>query len=108
MSFDAMAAAVDWLDAYRAGDVDTILGMYAEDAVIVCGCGCTKTITGTEGHRAYWVDRMIQYPASKLDNLQQAEEGALISYVVPEGLVSAVLKFNAAGQVAVHTCGPSN
>lgn len=65
-------------------------------------------MTGPEGRRAYWVDRMIQYPASRLDNLQQAGEGALISYIVREGLVGAVLKFNAAGQVAVRTCGPSN
>lgn len=35
MSIDPMAAAIDWLDAYRAGDIETILGMYAEDAVIV-------------------------------------------------------------------------
>jgi ketosteroid isomerase-like protein len=35
MSFDPMAAAVDWLDAYRAGDIDAILQMHAGDAVIV-------------------------------------------------------------------------
>ncbi|WP_283806218.1 hypothetical protein [Bradyrhizobium sp. DOA1] len=34
MSFDAMAAAVDWLDAYRASDVEAILDLYAEDAVV--------------------------------------------------------------------------
>ncbi|WP_246741257.1 nuclear transport factor 2 family protein [Bradyrhizobium sp. 1(2017)] len=68
MSFDAMAAAVDWLDAYRAGDVENILRMYAEDAIFLCGCGGMKTITGSEGRRAYWVDRMVEYPASRLDN----------------------------------------
>ena len=30
MSFDPMAAAVAWFDAYRAGDIETILAMYAE------------------------------------------------------------------------------
>ncbi|WP_247834255.1 hypothetical protein [Bradyrhizobium sp. 200] len=39
MTFDAMAAAVDWLDAYRAGDIESILEFYADDAVIECGCG---------------------------------------------------------------------
>jgi ketosteroid isomerase-like protein len=29
-----MAVAVDWLDAYRAGDLETILNMYADNAVI--------------------------------------------------------------------------
>nr|WP_247428963.1 hypothetical protein [Bradyrhizobium sp. 139] len=44
--------------------------MYAEDAIVHCGCGGMKTITGREGFRAYWVDRLRQYPASELDNLQ--------------------------------------
>ncbi|MGY4370554.1 ketosteroid isomerase-like protein [Bradyrhizobium sp. LB1.3] len=29
MSFDPMAAAIDWLDAYRAGDIKANVGMYA-------------------------------------------------------------------------------
>ena len=38
MTFDPMAAAVDWLDAYRDGDIGAILNMYADDAVTECGC----------------------------------------------------------------------
>jgi ketosteroid isomerase-like protein len=34
MSFDPMAAAIDWLDAYRSSDLETILKMYSDDAVI--------------------------------------------------------------------------
>jgi hypothetical protein len=49
MSFDPMAAAVDWLDAYRDGDIETILAMYADDAVVHCGCGGMKTISGRQG-----------------------------------------------------------
>ena len=56
MSFDPMAAAIDWLDAYRAGDIEGSLRMYADDAVVRCGCGGTKTITGKERLRAYWLD----------------------------------------------------
>ncbi|WP_244551411.1 hypothetical protein [Bradyrhizobium sp. Rc2d] len=41
-----MAAAVDWLDAYRKADIEMILRLYAEDAVIWRGCGGMKTITG--------------------------------------------------------------
>jgi ketosteroid isomerase-like protein len=36
MTFDAMAAAVDWLHTYRAGDTESILEFYADDAVIEC------------------------------------------------------------------------
>lgn len=108
MSLDPMAAAVDWLDAYRKGDVEAILQMYSDDAVIVCGCGSMKTIAGTEGRRAYWVNQMAEYPVSALNNLQQAADGALISFDVRQGVVSAVLKFKAAGRISEHTCGPSN
>ena len=46
MSFDPMAAAVDWLDAYRAGDIEALLAMYADGAFIHCGCGGFKTSYG--------------------------------------------------------------
>jgi len=80
MSCDPMAAAVDWLDAYRAGDIEAILAMYAEDAVVHCDCDGMKTLTGPEALRAYWVDRLRRHPASALDNLQPSGDGTEISY----------------------------
>jgi hypothetical protein len=100
MSFDPMAAAIDWLDAYRAGDIEGSLRMYADDAVVRCGCGGTKTITGKERLRAYWLERLREYPAFDLDNLQPTNVGTLISYVSRDGIVKAVLTFNASGLVA--------
>ncbi|MCK1744474.1 nuclear transport factor 2 family protein [Bradyrhizobium sp. 139] len=108
MSFDPMAAAVDWLDAYRAGEIETILGMYADDAIVHCGCGGMKTITGRGGLRAYWVDRLRQYPASELDNLQPSHDGTMISYITSIGVVSAVLAFNTVGKIKTLSCGPSS
>ncbi|WP_441237529.1 nuclear transport factor 2 family protein [Bradyrhizobium sp. 930_D9_N1_4] len=105
MSFDPMAAAVDWLDAYRAGDIETILNMYADDAVVHCGCD-NLTITGRDALRAYWVQRLRDYPASELDNLQPSDSGTSISYVTGNGVVSALLAFNAAGQIKALSCGP--
>lgn len=60
MSFDLMAAAVDWLDAYRAGDIETIFGMYAEDAVIVIEFGNAKQAAAIDsGHPALkWASRL--------------------------------------------------
>ena len=108
MLFDPMAAAVDWLDAYRAGDIEAILEMYADDAVVHCGCGGMKTIAGRDGLRAYWVDRLKTYPASGLDNLLPTSDGAVISYGVgARGVVSATLAFDASGRIAELTCGPS-
>jgi len=108
MFFDPMAAAVDWLDAYRAGDIESILGMYAEDAVVHCGCGSMKTLTGEEALRAYWVDRLRKYPASDLNNLQPSKGGIAISYITCTGVVEALLVFNGAGKIASLSCGPLN
>lgn len=107
MSFDPMAAAVDWLDAYRTGDIEAILAMYAENAVVHCGCGGNKTFTGRGALRAYWIDRLRRYPASDLDNLHPANDGASISYITKTGTVSAVLAFDANGKIKTLTCGPS-
>jgi uncharacterized protein with von Willebrand factor type A (vWA) domain len=85
MSFDPMAAAADWLDAYRTGGVELILGMYAEVAIVHCGCRGTKTITGKERLRAYWVERLPEHPASDLNNLQPLDGGTLIPEVSRDG-----------------------
>ena len=49
-----MAAAIDWLDAYCAGDIDAIVEMYVDDAIVHCGCGSIKIVTEKESLRAYW------------------------------------------------------
>ncbi|WFU74843.1 nuclear transport factor 2 family protein [Bradyrhizobium sp. CB2312] len=61
MSFDPMAAAVDWFDAYRAGDIEAIVDMYAEDAVVFCDCD-GLAITGREALRSYWAARLKNTP----------------------------------------------
>jgi hypothetical protein len=106
MSFDPMAAAVDWLDAYRAGDIEALLCMYADDAEVHCGCGGIKSIAGKDALRAYWVIRLREYPASNLDNLEPSEGGTVISYVTGRGLVKAILAFDTAGQIIEVKCGP--
>jgi ketosteroid isomerase-like protein len=100
-----MAIAVDWLDAYRARDIQGLLEFFADNAVVECACGDMKTITGKEGLRAYWVQRLTDYPASDLDDLQPAGDGASISYVTDGGVVNALLEFDAAGKITFLHCG---
>lgn len=106
MSLDPMAAAVDWLDAYRDGDIETILTLYAHNAVLHCGCGGMKTVSGKDGLRTYWQQRLLDYPASDLDDLRPSEGGAAISYVTSDNVVGASLTFDASGKIASQTCGP--
>ena len=106
MKFDAMAAAVDWLDAYRFGDIEAILRMYRDDAVTECGCDGV-TIVGKDGLRAYWERRLREYPASQLDDLKPSEDGATISYLASDGLVAAILEFGSDGRIRALLCRPS-
>jgi len=108
MSFDAMAAATDWLDAYRARNIHAMLDMYADNAVVECGCGGTKIITGGDALRTYWEQRLKDYPASESDSLHPLGDGATISYVTRTGVVSAILEFDKEGRIAALRCGPSN
>jgi ketosteroid isomerase-like protein len=108
MTFDALAAAIDWLEAYRAGDIDAILEMFADDAVVECGCTGLKTITGREGLRRYWEERLKNSPATDLDDLQPSSDGATISYLTPNGVINATLEFDANGRITLLQCGPSN
>ena len=108
MSFDPMAAAVDWLDAYRAGEIDTILEMYADDAVIECGCGGMKIITGRDALKAYWTTRLSRYPAYLLNDIRPSDGRIAISYETTLGIVGATMKFNRAGRILRFSCGPQN
>ncbi|MCK1387324.1 nuclear transport factor 2 family protein [Bradyrhizobium sp. 21] len=101
-----MAVAVDWLDAYRAGDIETIMELHSDDAVVHCGCCGVQTITGREALRAFWVDRLRKYPAGTLDDLSPSDNGTVISYVTNIGVMSALLRFDASGRIRLLDCSP--
>ena len=101
-----MAAAIDWLDAYRAGDIEAILELYAEDAVVHCGCsGASNTVR--KALRAYRIDRLRKYPAGTLDDLNPSHnDGTVISYITDTGVMRALIAFDAAGRIKMLDCSP--
>ncbi|RTE94976.1 nuclear transport factor 2 family protein [Bradyrhizobium sp. LVM 105] len=101
-----MGVAVDWLDAYRAGDIEAILDLHADDAVVHCGCYGAQTITGREAIRAYWIERLRRCPAGTLDDLNPSDHGTVISYLTSTGVMSAVLAFDTSGRIKVLDCSP--
>ena len=104
-SFDPMAAAIDWLDAYRAADL-SIVDLYSPDAVLECGCNGDTTVTGRVALTEYWRQRFAEKPAGGLERLQISGGMILVSYAVPDGIVQASLKFNDAGKIIRSQCGP--
>lgn len=87
MSFDPLAAAIDWLHAYRSSDLETIINMYSDDAVIECGCCAMTTVTGKAALRTYWEQRFQDSVPSDLEDLQPSHEGAMITYQARNGTV---------------------
>jgi hypothetical protein len=104
-SFDPMAAAVDWLDAYRAATL-SIVDLYAPDAVLECDWDGPATVIGRSALTEYWRQRFDEKPAGELQGLQMAGDMVVVSYEVPGGIVQATLKFNDAGQIVRSQCGP--
>ena len=105
-SFDPMAAAIDWLDAYRANDL-SIVDLYAPNASLQCGCDGQATVVGRNALTEYWRQRFVEKPAGELEGLQMDDRAVLVSYAVPEGMVQARLEFNDAGEIVHSECGPA-
>jgi hypothetical protein len=106
ISFDPMAAAVDWFDAYRAGELATILEMYDDAATLECWCDGQKTIVGKLALWGYWRDRLLSMPARKIADLQPSSVGVTLSYTTEGGVGRAVLDFKEAGKIQYCLCGP--
>jgi ketosteroid isomerase-like protein len=105
-SFDTMAIAVDWLDAYRAGDLNALLNLYDDEACLECGCGGRTILVGKAGLKEYWAERLVRQAALELEDLQPDGDGVALAYNTSEGLVRAVFSFNETGKIARCRCGP--
>jgi len=104
-SVDLMGIAIDWLDAYRAGDL-FIVDCYADDASLQCECGGKKELRGTDAITAYWHQRLVENPAGELIDLQWNGSDVVIDFRVPDGIVQATLTFDADGALLHSRCGP--
>ena len=100
-SFDPMAAAIDWLDAYRAANLDQLVDLYAQDAALECG---STTVIGREAISAYWRNRFERKPAGELDDLLEAGDLVVVSYKVPSGLCRTTISFNETGKISRCHC----
>ena len=104
-TFDPIAIAIDWLDAYREGAI-SIVDLYASDAAVECCCGGMKVVHGRDAITTYWIQRLAENPAGELHELQIKGGQILISYRTPSGLVQVTLHFGSDGKIARSVCGP--
>jgi hypothetical protein len=105
-SFDPMAAAIAWFDAYRAAS-PSIVDLYAETAALECGCRGQKVICGREAITEYWRQRFIEKPAGELQDLQPQGTAIIVSYRVSDGVIQAILEFDVEGKIERSRSGPA-
>jgi hypothetical protein len=104
---DLLGIAIDWLDAYRAGDL-FIVDFYAEDASLHCDCAGNKQLRGAPAIAAYWHQRLAETPANDLIDLQWDGSDVILHFAVPDGVVKATLTFDADGALRRSRCEPWN
>ena len=108
MSIDPMGTVVEWLDAYGSGDLEAILRQNADHASIECGRGGGTVVIGRSALRAYWEQRLRDHPASALDDVQLAQDGAFITYLCNGTPERTTFEFDHFGQIIFQNCGPLN
>lgn len=105
--FDAMAIAVDWLDAYRSAKLDAILNLYDDAASLECSCDGQTSVVGKAALEQFWIQRLATIPALDLEDLQPEGDDVAVTFYTSQGLVRAVLSFNDVGKITRSRCGPA-
>jgi hypothetical protein len=108
--FDSMAIVVDWLDACRKGDLQTLLDLHADDAELECQCDGTRLYCGRTGLEAYWSPRIGAFSTAgfRLEEIGPVSHGVELEYSVAGSLrIRAVFGFSADGKIFHTRCAPA-
>lgn len=108
--FDQIAVVVDWLDACRARDLEALLDLYAQDAILECACNDQKIFKGRADLASYWRPRLGDFSptAFGLDEITPDAEGVVLDYISFEGKpVRIHFTFDGDGKILQTRCEPS-
>ena len=108
---DQIAIVVDWLDACRKRDLETLLGLYAEDASVECCCGGTQRHQGLAALAAYWRPQFKAFvpTAFGLEEIAPVADGVRLDYLNFESKpVRIFFTFTAEGKIWQTRCVPSS
>ncbi|CAN7563332.1 nuclear transport factor 2 family protein [Bradyrhizobium sp. LjRoot220] len=99
---------VDWLDACRSGDINALLDLYDEQAVLECTCE-GASLTGRDSLSSYWAGKRRDQPADAftLDDMTVTEDGVWVDYRNDRGNpVRAHFRFSSSGKIKSTSCKP--
>src|SRR4051794_28380299 len=106
-NFDPIAVAVDWLDACRKRDLDTLLDLYAQEARLECRCDGLDTAVNPAGLATYWRSRFGDVPpvALGLDEIKLEADGVVLDYRGSDGApVRVHFSFDPHGKISHTRC----
>jgi len=106
-NFDPLAVVVDWLDACRMRELDTLLDLYDESATLECNCE-RVSLTGREAIAAYWAQRLERriHSTFTLDDMILTDCGVLVDYRGHEGKAIRIhFHFSRSGRILHTSCG---
>jgi len=106
--FDPLAVVVDWLDACRSGELNALLDLYDERAILECDCEGVS-LTGRKSIAAYWAPKLESKapPAFTLHDMTLTGDGVQVDYQDDEGKpVRIQFRFNPSGKILHTSCGP--
>jgi hypothetical protein len=108
--FDRVAVVVDWLDACRSRDLNTLLDLYAVDARLECNCDSVKVHRGRTELEAYWRPRLDSPTpvAFGVEEITPGPDGVVLDYLSYEGKpVRIHFRFNDFGKIMQTRCEPA-
>lgn len=108
--FDQMGVVVDWFDACRKGDLESLLQLYADDASLECRCDGTRLWRGRSELEAYWRPRLEVFVSSglALEEINPAPHGVALEYSIAGSLrIRALFGFGADGKISRIACEPA-
>lgn len=104
-SIDALAIAMDWLDAYSGVSIDRLLSMFSPDAVIECACGDYNRVSGSDRIFDYLLHQTVQYPSIGLHDIRMDGDIVALTFRTTSGLIWAFLEIAENGLIASCRCG---
>jgi hypothetical protein len=106
--FDPIATVVDWFDACSLGDLNTLIALYDERALLECDCEGVS-LTGRTAIAAYWHPKLQTNLASafRLDGIALDGDGVRADCRNHEGRsVRIQFRFNETGRILHMSCEP--
>jgi SnoaL-like domain len=106
-NFDEIAIVVDWIDACKRRDLNGLLDLYDEAAVVECCEG--GTFRGRSEMAQYWRPRLARSSAGafEIDALSPEQGGVTLDYWGYDGMpMRTIFRFNDAGKIHLTACDP--